>query len=269
MSTGSTAPPARSTWSADTGILGTDERRGPCRNRSKATRRLGEVRKETGDTPARPAATVVVLRDGPDGPETLMLRKNSKIAFGGMWVFPGGKVDAEDWEGAEDDVDAARTAAIREAEEEARLRIEAHEMVLFAHWIPPSIAPKRYATWFFAAPVDDDDVIIDDGEIVEMSWATPAAVLAKHHDGEIEIVPQPGSRSTPSPATTRSPRCSSFSTNAPPVTTPPKSRRARLPGRDVGGRRRLRHRRRHGRGPRHRLTMATDGYVYEDDGVPA
>ena len=22
-------------------------------------------------------------------------------------------------------------------------------------------------------------------------------------------------------------------------------------------------------GPRHRLTMATDGYVYEDDGVPA
>ena len=62
-------------------------------------------------------------------------------------------------------------------------------MVVFAHWIPPAIAPKRYATWFFAAPVDDDDVMIDDGEIVEMSWATPAAVLAKHHDGEIEIVP--------------------------------------------------------------------------------
>ena len=36
---------------------------------------------ESGDEPARPAATVVVLRDGPDGPETLMLRKNSKIAF--------------------------------------------------------------------------------------------------------------------------------------------------------------------------------------------
>ena len=35
--------------------------------------------KETGDTPAMPAATVVVLRDGPEGPETLMLRKNSTI----------------------------------------------------------------------------------------------------------------------------------------------------------------------------------------------
>ena len=97
--------------------------------------------KETGDTPAMPAATVVVLRDGPEGPETLMLRKNSKIAFGGMWVFPGGKVDDEDWDGAGEDVDAARNAAIREAAEEAHLRVEAHEMVVFAHWIPPAIAP--------------------------------------------------------------------------------------------------------------------------------
>ena len=144
---------------------------------------------ETGDEPAMPAATVVVLRDGPSGPETLMLRKNSKIAFGGMWVFPGGKVDDEDWDGADDALHAARNAAIREAEEEARLRVEAHEMVVFAHWIPPAIAPKRYATWFFAAPVDDDDVIIDDGEIVEMEWTTPDAALAKHHEGEIEIVP--------------------------------------------------------------------------------
>ena len=74
--------------------------------------------KETGEEPALPAATVIVLRDGADGPETLMLRKNSKIAFGGMWVFPGGKVDAEDWDGADDDVAAAANAAVREAAEE-------------------------------------------------------------------------------------------------------------------------------------------------------
>ena len=145
--------------------------------------------KETGEEPALPAATVIVLRDGADGPETLMLRKNSKIAFGGMWVFPGGKVDAEDWDGADDDVAAAANAAVREAAEEARLRVELHEMVVFAHWIPPAIAPKRYATWFFAAPVDDDDVIIDDGEIVDMEWTTPAAAIVKHHAGEIEMVP--------------------------------------------------------------------------------
>ena len=41
-----------------------------------------------------PAATVVLLREGDCGVEVLMLRKNSKITFGGMWVFPGGKIDA-------------------------------------------------------------------------------------------------------------------------------------------------------------------------------
>ena len=42
------------------------------------------------------AATVILLRDTDTGLETLMLRRNSKIAFGGMWVFPGGRVDDED-----------------------------------------------------------------------------------------------------------------------------------------------------------------------------
>ena len=41
-------------------------------------------------TPPVLAATVILLRDAADGLETLMLRRNSKISFGGMWVFPGG-----------------------------------------------------------------------------------------------------------------------------------------------------------------------------------
>ena len=32
------------------------------------------------------AATVVVARDSADGVEVLMLRRNSKIYFGGMWA---------------------------------------------------------------------------------------------------------------------------------------------------------------------------------------
>ncbi len=154
--------------------------------------------RENGEAPAIPAATVVMLRNGADGPETLMLRKNSKIAFGGMWVFPGGRVDEGDHVGAADEVEAARKAAAREAHEEAALHVDPAAMVLFAHWIPPPIAPKRFSTWFFAAEAvigeggdadHDDRVMIDDGEIVEGEWMTPAGCLARHHEGDIELAP--------------------------------------------------------------------------------
>lgn len=145
--------------------------------------------RQSGESPAIPAATVVVLRDGHDGLETLMLCRNSKIAFAGMWVFPGGRVDDTDRVGGVDDLEAARRAAAREASEEAALQIEADEMVLFAHWIPPPIAPRRYATWFFAAPVADSMHTIDDGEIVDSDWMTPDRCLRRHHHGEIELVP--------------------------------------------------------------------------------
>jgi 8-oxo-dGTP pyrophosphatase MutT (NUDIX family) len=46
---------------------------------------------------ARPAATVVVLRDSPAGPEVFMVRRHEDTAFmGGAHVFPGGRVDAAD-----------------------------------------------------------------------------------------------------------------------------------------------------------------------------
>ena len=154
--------------------------------------------REHGDSPAIAAATVVLLRNTDDSIETLMLRKNSRIAFGGMWVFPGGRVDDSDRIGvngsALDDLAAARNAAAREAHEEAEIDVDPDSMVIFAHWIPPAIAPKRYATWFFAARVndrreDEGAVKIDEGEIVEGEWMTPKACLQRHHEGEIELAP--------------------------------------------------------------------------------
>ena len=73
------------------------------------------------------AATVVLLRDTERGLETLMLRRDSRLAFaGGMWVFPGGRVDPGDFAGDEtDDATAGRNAAVREAAEEAGLVVDA------------------------------------------------------------------------------------------------------------------------------------------------
>ena len=51
----------------------------------------------TEDVPVRDAATVVLLRDGADGPETWLLTRVSQMAFAaGMTVFPGGRVDGAD-----------------------------------------------------------------------------------------------------------------------------------------------------------------------------
>jgi 8-oxo-dGTP pyrophosphatase MutT (NUDIX family) len=136
-----------------------------------------------------PAATVVVVRDGPDGPEVLMLRRNSKLAFGGMWVFPGGRVDPGDADpGGE--LEAARRAAVRETEEEAGLHLDAAALVPLSHWIPPAQAPRRYATWFFLAPAPLADLVtIDGGEIHEHGWLRPADALAQHASGHIELAP--------------------------------------------------------------------------------
>lgn len=149
-----------------------------------------------------PAATVIPLRDTPqpDGStalEVLMLRKNSKIAFGGMWVFPGGRIDPEDDDphAPGDEESAARRAAVREAFEEADLLIEPGGLELFSHWTPPEISmnsTKRFSTWFFVgrAPVGEDgEVNIDMGEIHEDEWVRPAEMLARRDNGDIQLVP--------------------------------------------------------------------------------
>ena len=47
--------------------------------------------------PLRPAATVLLLRDGPQGIEVLMTRRSMTASFApGAYVFPGGGVDAAD-----------------------------------------------------------------------------------------------------------------------------------------------------------------------------
>lgn len=150
---------------------------------------------DEGVLPPIPAATVVLMRAAADadGVEVLMLKKNSKITFGGMWVFPGGKIDAADADGVGDDPSGeqtARAAAARETQEEAGLEVEPNEFVWLAHWTPPPGPQKRFATWFFVAHIDrDDEIVIDDGEIKDHAWIRPADALARHANHEIDLVP--------------------------------------------------------------------------------
>ena len=140
---------------------------------------------------AVPAATVLLVRDGDDGIETLMLHKSSRQSFGDMWVFPGGRVDPDDFPpGRPDDIEAAvRRAAVREAAEETRLVLDPSTLVPFSHWMPPANAPKRFATWFFIAPTPTGQVVIDDGEIQDHVWARPADVLERRDRGDVDLAP--------------------------------------------------------------------------------
>lgn len=75
---------------------------------------------------AKPAATVVLVRDGTEGLEALLMRRHRRAGFvPGAWVFPGGRVDAADadpgyWAGSLPESPAAHfwVAAAREVFEE-------------------------------------------------------------------------------------------------------------------------------------------------------
>lgn len=53
--------------------------------------------REAGGEVPRPAATVILTRDREDGPpEVFLLQRNVQANFGGLYVFPGGKLDEDD-----------------------------------------------------------------------------------------------------------------------------------------------------------------------------
>ncbi len=141
--------------------------------------------------PARPSASVVVVRDGVESLEVLLVRRNENIAFhGGAWVFPGGRVDDGDSlpGGTASEMDIARRTAVREALEETGLTLGEQSMLPFAHWTTPVDLPKRFATWFFAVILEEPaEVRVDNSEIVDYCWMTPAAALARQRTGELNL----------------------------------------------------------------------------------
>ena len=183
---------------------------------------------EQVDVPIKPAATVMLLRDAADGVEVFMLRRTHNAVFaGGMYVFPGGKVDAADGHGD----DGYRVAAIRECYEEAGvllavdadgrmvhdghpalahrtavydgdvdvralaaehgLRLATDALPWMSHWITPKgETARRFDTRFFmvASPVGQTSHH-DDNETVASMWVHPTEALARYASGELQLMP--------------------------------------------------------------------------------
>src|SRR5258705_5137565 len=124
--------------------------------------------------------------------ETLLMHRNTASDFaGGMAVFPGGRVEDDDWVGVAegDELGAARKAAARETHEEAGLVIDADVLVPYSHWQPALDMPKRFLTWFFIGNAPDATVAVDGAEIVDHVWLRPVDAIERFHDGDLQLLP--------------------------------------------------------------------------------
>ncbi len=132
-------------------------------------------------TPLRFAATVILIRDGTRGLEVLLLQRSSALEhMGGVWVFPGGKVEATDQENAHDILEASRHTAVRETLEETGIKLIPKSLYPFAHWTTPEGVKKRFSTWFFVARVNSVcEVLVDGSEITDYRWIEVATHVPK------------------------------------------------------------------------------------------
>src|SRR3954452_11472821 len=186
--------------------------------------------KPPNEVPARPASTVMLLRDVEGGVEVFMLRRTTAAVFaGGMYVFPGGRVDPADGEDGSDE--AYAIAAIRECFEEAGVLLAADEngamitddhpalahrqavydgdvdlralcvqhhlrpavdaLVWFSHWITPvGESSRRFDTRFFVATAPTSQLWQhDDNETIASEWVRPLDGLRRHAAGELGMMP--------------------------------------------------------------------------------
>lgn len=177
---------------------------------------------------AIPAATLILVRDRPDGqPELLMVERAGGMAFAaGAWVFPGGRIDEADRRiGEEKAIDPAAVAAIRETVEETGIpaglsptpdrtearalqdalvaeapfgellhkqsvEIDAASLTPFARWVPKFHAVRRFDTLFFVARSPDGDwqPRVIEGECAGAGWLTAAELLERDGRGEARLI---------------------------------------------------------------------------------
>jgi 8-oxo-dGTP pyrophosphatase MutT (NUDIX family) len=173
-----------------------------------------ELNRQEVVAPPIDAASVVLLRPGTNGSlEVLLMRRHDDSdVLGGVYVFPGGKVDAADATvplpagreremierlgepGLTDTAAAALyVAAARETFEEASIRLGLDALYPWARWITPrvpSMMRKRFDTRFFIAALPaGEEVSHDQRETVESLWIAPSEALQRYWDGAMRFAP--------------------------------------------------------------------------------
>jgi 8-oxo-dGTP pyrophosphatase MutT (NUDIX family) len=162
------------------------------------------------DPPVRDASTVVLLRDGSAGLDLWLQQRASTLVFAaGMHAFPGGAVDPQDrspavgaldgfdpqpharvWGCSRDLARALVVAAVREAEEEAGVRVSPASLVPWTRWVTPLGPPRRFDARFFVAPMPVGQVAAArSSEVADAAWTGVRAALERHGAGDLPMWP--------------------------------------------------------------------------------
>lgn len=145
----------------------------------------------------KPSATLILLRQTAQGMETLLLKRHQAMAFGSAWVFPGGKIDPQDYHRLEasrfhddEEVAAAYHAAVRETREEAGLDMQPQELVLMSCWTTPVLGDRpRFRTWFFVGEIGDQPVVVDGHEMTDYRWINTQEAVTQQNVRELNMLP--------------------------------------------------------------------------------
>ena len=175
--------------------------------------------------PALPASSILLVRNGPTGLEVLMMERPKTMRFApGAYVFPGGKVDAEDmklWRWRKSITDNRlgddikfKIAALRELYEEAGVcllqgrpgakwsrnrsfignversgrQLDTAALVPFAHWVTPENLPRRFDTQFYIARHNGTHAREDGNEALSLKWANPSDLLLRWEEEKIPLM---------------------------------------------------------------------------------
>jgi 8-oxo-dGTP pyrophosphatase MutT (NUDIX family) len=162
---------------------------------------------DRSEVPVRPAATVVLLRDGADGVEVWLQQRATTLAFAaGMYAFPGGRVDDDEatsavvhdveperglWQDADaDTVRAHLAAAVRETYEECGVVLDPATLVPWARWVTPPGDVRRFDARFYLAqcPPDQEPRPLT-GEVAAGSWFVIGTAVECFASGDLPMWP--------------------------------------------------------------------------------
>lgn len=137
-----------------------------------------------------------------------MMRRAATMAFApGMYVFPGGRVDARDFHDGERLVEypferdtlrasadepmlrALVACAVREVDEETGVQLAAADLSLCDHWVTPEASPMRYDVRFFIAGLPAAAQPVARGtEMDHVTWIRPVDALRASAAGQMPML---------------------------------------------------------------------------------